>query len=72
MTAVKPTPWFPGGAKPVRKGVYQRMYSNNPKDIRYCFWDGDWRVGYTDVESAAEHRRGFAHYQNLPWRGIHK
>lgn len=73
MTAVKPTPWFPGESKPVREGVYQRMYNKNPKDIRYCSWDGElWRVGYTDIESSANFRRGFAHEQKLPWRGIHK
>lgn len=70
MTAVKPTPWFPGEAKPVREGVYQRMYHNNSKDIRYCFWDGElWHAGYPVIETFS---RGIAHYQNLPWRGIHK
>lgn len=74
MTAVKPTPWFPGESKPVRKGVYQRMYNKNPKDIRYCFWDGQlWRVGYMNIEDSADwYCRGFAHDQKLPWRGIHK
>lgn len=69
---MNPTPWFPGEVKPVREGVYQRMYNKNSRDIRYCFWDGAWRVGYWDVESADWYRRGFAHDQNLPWRGIHK
>jgi hypothetical protein len=70
---MNPTPWFPGEVKPVREGVYQRVYNRDFKDLRYCFWDGQlWRVGYKTIEESAEYIRGFAHSQKLPWRGIRK
>lgn len=69
------TPWFPGDVEPVREGVYQRMYDNDPNDLRWCFWDGDWHVGYGLIEHAATFRKGFAHHpahRQLPWRGVLK
>ncbi len=70
------TDWFPGSAKPVRKGVYQREYTyGKSKQIRYCYWNGkEWSMGAHTVEQAMRHEHAFmvAPRQWLPWRGVLK
>lgn len=72
------TDWFPGSVKPVRKGVYQRMYTytyGKSTHSQYCYWDGKgWGLGEHTVEQAMTHEIVFmvAPNQVLPWRGVLK
>jgi hypothetical protein len=71
------TDWFPGSAKPVRKGVYQREYPHFAKTTvpQYCYWNGKgWGMGEHSVEQAMRHENAFmvAPRQSLPWRGVLK
>jgi hypothetical protein len=71
------TDWFPGSAKPVRKGVYQRHYPHFAKtaSIQYCYWNGKkWGLGNFTVEHAMLDAEAFisAPRQCLPWRGVLK
>jgi hypothetical protein len=74
------TDWFPGSAKPVRKGVYQREYTyGKSKGLQYCYWNGkEWGLGNFTVENAMLNAmldgKAFlpAPRQRLPWRGVLK
>jgi hypothetical protein len=71
------TDWFPGSAKPVRKGVYLRQYPHFSKTTvpQYCYWNGkEWGLGEHTVEQAMTHEIVFmvAPRQCLPWRGVLK
>lgn len=70
------TDWFPASVKPVRKGVYQRMYTcGQSKHSQYCYWDGEfWYMGANNA-CAAEHVfwwKDVAPNQFLSWRGVLK
>ena len=70
------TPWFQGGYKPMRIGVYQRQYFyGKTPSVQYCYWDGEnWAMGEFTVEQAMRHKEAFmlAPRQQLPWRGVLK
>jgi hypothetical protein len=69
MSKLKLTPWFPGHVKPVRVGVYERLYdeeSGGPQALR-CNFDGlRWSV-HLECSGDKSHVSG---YQNLRWRGL--
>jgi hypothetical protein len=74
---MKFTDWFPGSAKPVRKGVYQRVYTYGMAKIpSYCYWDGkQWHAGGLTVDAAVRNYEDafmVAPRQCLPWRGVLK
>ena len=66
---MKLTPWFPGTVKPVRVGVYERLYNTQ---TFYCLWDGEYWHVWATTQVAAEKVFGFSAYQNFPWRGVMK
>ena len=68
------TDWFPGSAKPVRKGVYQREYTYGKAKLpSYCYWDGkQWHAGGLTVDAAVRNVPLDAPNQPLPWRGVLK
>jgi hypothetical protein len=70
------TDWFPGSAKPVRKGVYQREYTyGKSKQLHYCYWNGKkWSLAEHTVKLAKERAIVFidSPRQQLPWRGVLK
>ena len=72
---MKLTPWFSGDQKPVRVGVYQRKYVDQPNFsfALYAYWDGlrFGSYGHTPAE-AKHHKDTQSNIQNLPWRGVMK
>jgi hypothetical protein len=66
---MKKTPWFPGTAKPVHVGVYERTYPLW-QSVYYARWDG--KRWYCFCHSPAEAARDKvpSDYQKLPWRGL--
>ena len=70
------TDWFPGSAKPVRKGVYQREYTyGKSKQLQYCYWNGkEWGLGNFTVENAMLDGKAFvpSPNQSIRWRGVLK
>lgn len=72
------TDWFSGSVKPVRKGVYQRMYTyGKSTQSQYCYWDGKfWYMGEPRADLARAYGtspyNGLAPNQFLPWRGVLK
>ena len=66
---MKLTPWFPGDAKPMWVGVYERQYG---KETFYCLWDGEYWHTWAMTPKHAEKVLGFSAMQNLPWRGVMK
>lgn len=70
----KYTPWFPGRAKPVREGVYQRRLNLRSRrgapDITYSLWrNGEWWFSEVSPHAAARVRT-HSSYQDAPWRGL--
>jgi len=64
---MKMTTWFGGNRKPMKIGVYQRMF---PISVRYCYWDGlGWHVGGMSPK-AARYKGMISDHQDLPWRGL--
>ena len=75
---MKLTQWFPGDVKPVRVGVYERLYFREQLETRYSYWNGEeWSVwsilpsGAALAALAAEEKR-ISMCQDLPWRGVMK
>jgi hypothetical protein len=71
------TDWFPASAKPVRKGVYQRMYTyGKAQKEQYCYWNGKlWFMGEPRADLAQAYEmstNGVAPNQSIPWRGVLK
>lgn len=68
------TQWHKGTDKPVRDGVYQRLYDEiyNPK-IFYCkFAEGKWFNAVDFVFNAAN-EYGISPFQDeIKWRGVTK
>ena len=65
----KVTGWYRGDQKPVRVGVYERMYPNGL--ICCCWWNGKhFSFGYANPDLALAAHRLRSGYQSLPWRGI--
>lgn len=71
---MKLTPWYPGHVKPVRVGVYERDYAENPKSSRprFCYWDGAAWGCYGMTKDNAKNFSLASAAQSLPWRGIAK
>lgn len=70
---MKLTNWIPGNVKPVRVGVYQRKYDENPpaRRIWYCYWNGEFWCLFDDTPEKAKYWVEFqSTAQNLPWRGL--
>lgn len=67
---LKLTRWFKGYQKPMRKGVYERDYSDVKLGTAYCKWDGVcWHLyARTAAEAVKEDFPSF--HQHLPWRGL--
>lgn len=54
------TSWYPGSIKPVRAGVYERIFSNDGS-VFLSYWDGlTWC-------READHQPSL--YQQIKWRG---
>ena len=69
------TPWFRGDEKPVRPGVYERMYSSwtgRHDLVQFCYFDGSaWYMHGDTVEQALSRTtHGATLNQSLPWRGV--
>lgn len=69
------TDWFPGNAKPVRSGIYERQfnYSKTPI-VSYCYYDTrrkeGWSLAASTVDNADQIKWTVAPRQSLPWRGL--
>ena len=60
---MKKTPWFPGDAKPVRDGVYEREWVAVLHPIP-SLWNGRcWSIDTRDGTLVSR-------WQALPWRGL--
>ena len=68
MSDPKLTPWFKGGVKPVRDGVYERDYGGRPYFL-CLFKDGEWMCYGDDVADAISVREP-SMFQSEPWRGL--
>jgi len=66
------TEWFPGGVKPIRKGVYERMYRVGKTQIyRFNNWNGIfWGMSSFNPHDAAKFGDEEAPNQSLFWRGL--
>lgn len=63
--SAKRTPWYPGDVKPVRRGWYERFYSQSPELIQRWFWNGRlWMYTTFNGQFVT------AVYQDRPWRGL--
>jgi hypothetical protein len=73
MSKPEVTPWFHGGVKPKRKGVYQ-LPSGSGHQVGYQKWGGiGWGVWSSDPAIAAASRHyADAAYQDDKWRGLTK
>lgn len=60
------TPWFPRNVKPVRPGVYERLFG---ADLMFARWDGRWFVAHYTVDLAAR-STNVSGFQSRPWRGL--
>lgn len=70
---MKLTPWYPGTVKPVRSGVYQRLYDNGDGSIaKYCYWTGARWKTWHDTPHLAMLVEAISLFQELPWRGVVK
>ena len=71
---MKLTDWIPGNVKPVRVGVYKRLYDKDSiiaTRTWYCYWNGEfWGVYGETPEDAAEDKHITSGAQNIPWRGL--
>jgi hypothetical protein len=69
---MKYTPWFDGSVKPVRNGVYQRIYDEGTRNesVEHCkFSRGVWHVCARRAEDAEKHE-ACSGLQELKWRGL--
>ena len=65
-TAIPVTDWLPATARPVREGVYERLFPAGP----YSCWNGRaWNVDADQPASAAS-QDGLSPYQRVGWRGL--
>jgi hypothetical protein len=73
---MKLTPWFPGTVKPVRVGVYKRVYDTteySQSNFGYCYWNGHiWSWQATTPTGALRLRHTRSPHQDFPWRGVLK
>lgn len=69
------TPWFSGDLKPVRPGVYERMFSTwtgRHDLVQFSYFDGNhWYLAGETVSDALNRMSlGATMSQSLPWRGV--
>ena len=67
------TDWFPGGVKPARPGVYERLYKGDvPHPTLFHKWDGhQWMAGQLTAEAADGVDVGSVFpFPELRWRGV--
>lgn len=71
---MKLTSVYPGVIKPIRRGVYQRLYSSTTKGEiwLYAFFDGIYWRGSSYNPEIALHARYVSAFQSLEWRGVAK
>lgn len=72
---MKLTPWFSGTVKPVRVGVYERLYTTRvtARKVFYCYWNGiRWSHAANSIETAEEFKHIASADQDLSWRGVLK
>jgi len=69
---MKLTDWIPGNVKPVRVGVYERLYDKDSIASRtfYNHWNGKFWGVYGETPKDALYRCLESPAQNLPWRGL--
>lgn len=68
MREAKLTPWFPGDVKPVRRGVYQRLYTSG---TGWAYWNGDfWGMRGVSKYFAKSMKDFYAPIQSHEWRGL--
>lgn len=69
---MKLTPWFSGDTKPVRPGVYERLFSNGCS--AYSRWNGSvwFRARSTPEDAASREIRQSPFQRTLKWRGVLK
>jgi hypothetical protein len=73
MSGLKLTEWYSGDQKPVRAGIYERLYEG--EGIAKCYWDGKYFFGgaYTNEEAIVNaFIFGPSFSQSLSWRGVAK
>lgn len=67
---MKLTPWYPGDVKPVRVGVYERLYYDGERTCFSRFDGASWRAGWAGIYRAQDDWWPRSSYQDLPWRGL--
>ena len=68
---MKLSQWHSGDVKPVRVGVYERLYDGYNE--LFCYWDGyEWGVYGFTKEQAFDARNLYSCVQDIPWRDIVK
>lgn len=67
---MKKTPWFDGGIRPARMGVYERKHGDG---VMYSYWDGGrWCYSMYTAAGTLQYRHLMSKQQELPWRGLAK
>jgi hypothetical protein len=64
------TPWFPADVKPVRIGVYETRFGDNPRISGFSEWAGEWS-NQTSVNGGDNFFSDGA-IQKKEWRGLAK
>lgn len=70
---MKTTQWFPGHVKPVRVGVYERLYDEGREleSVIFCRFDGvRWFVCSRIAEYAATQTVESGFQGSMKWRGL--
>ena len=70
---MKKTPWFDGSLKPVRDGVYERLYDEGTpsQEVFMCRFQGAWMYP-CDTAQEASTENFPSSFQHLKWRGLTK
>lgn len=68
---MKLTAWYKSNQKPVRVGIYERIFNDGERT--YSYWSGkSWGVSCFTPEGAYKNKKVKTSYPNLQWRGIAK
>lgn len=70
MSKPKVTGWYPGEVKPVRVGLYERIYDDNAAHVSY--WTGEYFSVFLERHEQEDdfYRLMPSIFQNEPWRGL--
>ncbi len=71
---VRRTGWLSGEVQPVRKGVYERKFTDGRAGGQpfFCRWNGTWwSLGSFNLKKAAKEFLPSTS-QYLPWRGVER